>query len=58
MTEQDKEYLDLILHYTPGESIKDKWLYMRSLIWENDSCKEIELLNVVYELKRIHGLIV
>ena len=44
-------YENEIMEIIPGETPKQKFDYIKSLMWENSPEKEAELLNTVYMLK-------
>ena len=47
MTSYENEIMDLI----PGETPKQKFDYIKNLIWLNSPEQEVALLNVIYDLK-------
>jgi hypothetical protein len=47
MTNWENEIMEII----PGETPRQKFDYIKSLMWENVPEKEAELLNAVYSLK-------
>lgn len=48
MTNYENDILELI----PGETPKQKWDYIKNLLWENSPECEVALLNEIYGMKK------